>query len=119
MNATVDNPVVLLIHYRRTVRELILSTLSSDPKDRARVREIPVFDEENGQFMLVLVGWYGQVPVHHCPIHVEIADGKIVLLRDETGRNLKKQLLAAGVRPGDLLDKTTPAPYGQPGSQPA
>jgi len=61
------------------------------------VERQPVFDRENHQYLLMLVGRDGRKMVHGCLIHIAIVDDKIWIHRDGTEDGVAGDLLAAGV----------------------
>lgn len=85
--------------YRQTLKE-ILTEYARIPYSYGDVRNIPVFDDEGGHYMLVMIGWEGEKRhkrVHGCLVHVDIIDDKIWIQRDGTEDGVAVELVRAGV----------------------
>ena len=82
--------------YRELV-ERILRAHTVVPYAHGNIRILPVFDREIDQYLVMLVGSQGIRRVHGCLIHVEIADGKLLIQRDGTEYGIARELTDAGV----------------------
>ncbi|MBC6479422.1 MAG: XisI protein [Hormoscilla sp. GM7CHS1pb] len=62
-----------------------------------QVERQTVFDREQNQYLLMIVGIDGNKMVHGCIIHLEIRGDKIWIHRDGSADGMAGELLAAGV----------------------
>src|SRR6516165_6867565 len=62
-----------------------------------------VFDEANGQFMLLYVGWDGNRRVHKTILHLRLRDNKIWIEEDDTEEGIATALVRAGVPQQDIV----------------
>jgi hypothetical protein len=62
-----------------------------------------VFDEGNGQYMLLYVGWDGNRRVHKTILHVRLRDDKIWIEEDDTEEGIATALVRAGVPQQDVV----------------
>lgn len=49
------------------------------------------------------MGWQGEKPIHGCPIHVDIKEGKFWIHRDFTEEGIASQLLKAGISKENIV----------------
>ena len=66
------------------------------------VETLPMFDERNGSYLLLDVGWSKTDRVHSVSLHLRIKDDKIWVERDNTDVGIVEELLVAGV-PNDEI----------------
>ncbi len=62
-----------------------------------RFRTLPIFDRQNGQFLLMDEGWDGFKHLHRVWLHVELRDGKFWIQKDGTEDGVAVDLMNAGV----------------------
>lgn len=58
---------------------------------------VPILDEVNDRYVLMMQGWQGHKWVHICIAHLEIINEKIWVQYDGTDYGIANDLLAAGV----------------------
>ncbi|MBL8796337.1 MAG: XisI protein [Planctomycetia bacterium] len=75
----------------------ILTEHTRVPFAYGEIRVEPVFDDEHGRYLLMLVGRDNERRVHGCLVHVDIIDGKFWIQRDGTEAGIGNELVAAGV----------------------
>ncbi|WP_204102688.1 MULTISPECIES: XisI protein [Spirulina sp. CCY15215] len=61
------------------------------------VEKQTVFDREQNQYLLMIVGKDGNKMVHGCLIHIEIVKNKIWIHRDGTEDGVAGDILTAGI----------------------
>ena len=91
------------VEYRRIVRE-VLSEIAgySNGHVPKGVDHVVSFDDENGQYLLMSIGWRGDKRVHSIPVYVRLKDGQVWIEDDWTDLVIADRLVAAGVSPEDL-----------------
>ncbi|NJK42846.1 MAG: XisI protein [Pleurocapsa sp. SU_196_0] len=56
-----------------------------------------VFDDENGRYLLLSVGWDGQKRFHYVAVHLHLKDGKFFIEWDNTPEGVALDLERVGV----------------------
>lgn len=88
--------------YRRIICEILA------PYGKVRYAGMPdvnnqvIFDTERDHYLVVSIGWEGEVPVYDCIFHVDIIDGKIWVQQDNTDVDLPSLLMEAGIPQKDI-----------------
>lgn len=85
-----------LTQYRQLIRR-ILTEHTRVPFAYGEILIEPVFDDEHGRYLLMLVGRDKDRRVHGCLVHVDIIDEKFWIQRDGTEAGIGNDLVAAGV----------------------
>jgi hypothetical protein len=62
-----------------------------------------IFDEANGQYMLLYVGWEGNRRIHKIILHVRLQNDKIWVEEDDTEEGIAVALVRAGVPQQDIV----------------
>lgn len=89
--------------YRKIVRD-ILMPLTERRYSGLDVTNDAVFDEANDRYLIVSVGWEGNVRrIHHCLVHLDIINGKVWIQRDGTEDGIAYELEAAGIPKSDIV----------------
>ncbi|MFM7888837.1 MAG: XisI protein [Pseudanabaena sp.] len=88
--------------YRQIIRNVLLPytkiTYANVP-----VRNIAVFDDEHGQYLIMSDGWDGVRHLHGCLIHIEIIGNHLWVQRDGTEDGITDELVAAGIPKQDIV----------------
>lgn len=79
------------------ITEKVIGDYAQLRYSHGEVKRQTVFDREQKQYLLMIVGVEGHKMVHGCIIHLEIKDDKIWIHRDGTEDGMAGELLAAGV----------------------
>ena len=91
-----------LASYRQIIRTVLLPytkiTYANVP-----VRNIAVFDDEHGQYLIMSDGWDGVRHLHGCLIHIEIIGNRLWVQRDGTEDGITDELVAAGIPKQDIV----------------
>jgi hypothetical protein len=89
--------------YRRIVKE-VLMPLTERRYSGLNVTNEAVFDEVNDRYLIVSVGWEGNIRrIHRCLVHLDIIDGKVWIQRDGTEEGVAYALEAAGIPKSDIV----------------
>lgn len=56
-----------------------------------------IYNEQQGHYLLLAVGWHGKQYWHHVILHLELRDDKIWIHYDYTERGIAEELVAAGI----------------------
>ncbi|BBC24050.1 XisI protein [Pseudanabaena sp. ABRG5-3] len=88
--------------YQQIIRNVLLPytkiTYANVP-----VRNIAVFDDEHGQYLIMSDGWDGVRHLHGCLIHIEIIGNHLWVQRDGTEDGITDELVAAGIPKQDIV----------------
>ena len=93
---------------RTRYAEIIKNILSVHPlfvhQPLAPSREtVRVFDDVNGHYLLVALGWQGQSRIYNTLVHIRLVEGKIWIEEDWTEEGIADDLLKAGVPKEDVV----------------
>jgi hypothetical protein len=77
------------------------------------VRMEKIYDDAEGQYQLIEVGWNGLNRIHRVFLHVIVRDGLVWLEFDGTEEGIASQLVAAGI-PKDKIVLAFHPPYKRP-----
>lgn len=88
--------------YRQIIRT-VLNPYTKITYANVPVRNIAVFDDEHGQYLIMSDGWQGVRHLHGCLIHVEIIDELLWVQRDGTEDGVTDELVAAGIPKQDIV----------------
>lgn len=61
------------------------------------------FDDENGHYYLMYVGWQNMKRIHSCLLHLDLKKEKIWIQKDFTEDGIAVDLLEAGVPKKDIV----------------
>lgn len=62
-----------------------------------------VFDDVNGRYLVLDIGWNGDKYLHTTPIHLDLVDNKIWIQYDDTEEGVATDLMEAGVSKEDII----------------
>lgn len=88
--------------YKSIVRSVLLEQVGYDRPDHS-VSTVPVFDEENGRYQLVMHGWRGERRIFGIVFHIEVHDDKVWIERDGLETGIARELLAQGIPKSDIV----------------
>lgn len=92
-----------LTRYRKIVRD-VLMPIANRSYSVSTITHEAVFDETHDRYLILTVGWEGQVRrIHHCLVHIDIIDGKIWIQRDGTEDGVTYSLEEFGVPKSDIV----------------
>ena len=92
-----------LNQYRKIVCDLLMPYTGARYSGLDVVNE-SVFDEINDRYIVVVVGWEGNVRrIYHNLIHIDIIDGKVWIQGDGTEDGFGYELEAAGIPREDIV----------------
>lgn len=74
----------------------------AEPVDSGVDTEI-VSDDDNGQYLLMRVGWHGETRIRRPVFYMRLKNGKIWIEEDWTKDGLAEGLIAAGVSANDIV----------------
>ncbi len=82
--------------YRQIVRNILVEH-TQVPYAHGDIQIVPVFDDKNDRYLIMLIGRENDRRVHGCLLHIDIINGKLWIQRDGTERGIANELVAAGV----------------------
>lgn len=72
-----------------------------------------MFDDENGHYYLMDIGWDDMKRIHGCTLHLDLKDDKIWIQQDWTEYGVADELVEMGVPKEDIVPAFH-APYKRP-----
>ena len=87
--------------YRKIVKQL-LDEHAQYPPSNGEIEMETMFDESQGRYQLMALGWQGKRRVHGCVIHIDIRGDKVWLQHDSTDAEIAQMLVARGI-PADQI----------------
>ncbi len=87
--------------YRKIVKRLLLDYAQHSPS-QGEIEMATVFDEGQGRYQLMALGWRGKQRIHGCVIHIDLKGNKVWLQHDSTDAEIAKALVEMGV-PADHI----------------
>lgn len=88
--------------YRETV-EHVLSAYTEIPYAHGELRCEALFDREHDRYALVTLGWNQGKRVHFPLVHVNLADGKVCIEKDNTEEGIASELVQAGIPRSNIV----------------
>ena len=89
--------------YREIIRETLYPLTKRKYSNRDVMNEA-VFDEKNDRYLIMSVGWEGNIRrIHGCLAHLDIINGKVWIQRDGTEDGIAYDLEAAGIPKSDIV----------------
>ena len=88
--------------YRQIIRT-VLDPYTKITYANVPVRNIAVFDDQHGQYLIMSDGWHGVRHLHGCLIHIEIIDELLWVQRDGTEDGITDELVSAGISKRDIV----------------
>jgi hypothetical protein len=88
--------------YRQIIRS-VLAPYTKITYANVPVRNIAVFDDQHGQYLIMSDGWHGVRHLHGCLIHIEIIDELLWVQRDGTEDGITDELVSAGISKQDIV----------------
>ena len=95
-------------------QDAIKSILSEYAQHRPSSGEIEmetIFDDVQGRYQLVAVGWQGKKRVHGCLIHIDLKNEKVWLQHDSTDAEIARQLVEQGISADQIVLGFQPENY--------
>ena len=87
--------------------EIIKQVLQSHAKYRSDLPDAYksqiLFDDAQGQYLVLDIGWDGDTYLHNTPIHLSLIDSKIWVQYDDTEDGIVTDLVNAGVAKSDIV----------------
>jgi hypothetical protein len=77
--------------------EKILNEYASIPYAHGNFRGETIFDRERGRYLLIAIGWDGDLRVHHTIVDIEIRHNKFYIHRDNLEEGVVTDLEQYGV----------------------
>ncbi|MCW3094505.1 MAG: hypothetical protein JWL77_123 [Chthonomonadaceae bacterium] len=82
--------------YREIIKGVIRSVADFLPVEEG-VRIETIFDDADGHYELLSIGWSNQRRIHSTLVHIDLQDGKVWVERDGTDLEIVQDLLDAGI----------------------
>ena len=82
--------------YREIIKGVIRSVADFLPAEEG-VRIETIFDDADGHYELLSIGWSNQRRIHSTLVHIDLHDGKVWVERDGTDLEIVQDLLDAGI----------------------
>ncbi|MFN0035080.1 MAG: XisI protein [Saprospiraceae bacterium] len=92
-----------IAHYRNVVRQVLQPFGAVHYAGSPSLQNQLIFDDENGHYLIMTVGWEGETPVRDCVFHIDITGGKIWIQEDNTDSDIASSLVEAGIPKSDIV----------------
>lgn len=93
-----------LEQYRDLIKQQIRRYVDSfSDETNSDVQEIAVFDDENGNYQWVSLGWENNKRAFYTHLFVRLHNGKIWIEKDTTEDGIAIELVREGVPPEDIV----------------
>ena len=89
--------------YRNIIRETLLPYKKSHYAGSPDLKNEVILDNENDHYLVVTIGWDGEMPVRDCIFHLDIISGKIWVQEDNSDLDIASVLLEEGVPKSDIV----------------
>jgi len=90
-----------LKQYQDIIKE-VLTEYAAIPYAKFDLKSELIINENANRYLIITMGWEGDVRVHGCVIHLDIIDDKIWIQRDGTEDGIANDLVAAGIPKTDI-----------------
>jgi hypothetical protein len=94
-----------ITNYQKAVRQF-LEDYASIPPSSPTIRYEVIADDEKRRYCLIRYGVKSQEWTHHCVFHLNITDGKVLVLQNWTDLHIDEELEALGVARQDVVAST-------------
>ncbi len=82
--------------YREIIKRVIRGIVDFLPVEEG-IRTETIFDDVNGHYELLSIGWSNQRRIHATLVHIDLQDEKVWVERDGTNLEIVQDLLDAGI----------------------
>jgi hypothetical protein len=89
--------------YRKIIRQALQPYGDVKYAGSPNLKNQIIFDEVNDHYLVVTVGWDGEMPVRDCVFHIDISNGKIWIQEDNTDSDIASVLIDAGIPKSDIV----------------
>lgn len=89
--------------YRNIIRQVLKPFAENHYAGSPNLKNQLIFDVENDHYLVVTVGWDGEIPVRDCVFHIDITDGKVWIQEDNTDSDIASLLMEAGIPKSDIV----------------
>jgi hypothetical protein len=89
--------------YHALVRELLAADAATIQPSHGAVTPLLLIDEAQGSYLVLYIGWSGDVRHHDIIVHLRIVGDKIWIEHDGTPEGMATLLRARGVPADDLV----------------
>jgi hypothetical protein len=87
--------------YSKIIRTILSEYCNYQLNDSLKIEKI--FDESNGHYQIILLGWDLEKYVHDCLIHLDLKEDKIWIQWNMTELDIAKELVNLGVEQKDIV----------------
>ena len=98
--------------YKKIVKEKLEEYADYIPSEE-NMRLERIFDDVNGHYELLYIGWDERKRMHGCMLHVDVRDNKIWIEFDGTEHGIAGDFLEAGISKEEIVLAFQP-PYKRP-----
>ena len=91
-----------LNRYREIIKA-VLTEIARFPFSFGELEHKTIFDPQNDNYAVLILGWEQKKREHYSLVHVEIINGKIWIQEDNTESGIAAELEAAGIPKSDIV----------------
>ena len=89
--------------YQNSIKKIISNYSAIHYSTREESELQTVFNDKNGHYYLMDIGWEDMTRIHTCLLHADIKDGKIWIQKDFTEKGIAIDLLEAGIGRSEII----------------
>jgi hypothetical protein len=89
--------------YRNIIRQVLKPFAQNHYAGAPNLKNQLIFDTEHDHYLVMTVGWDGEMPVRDCVFHIDITDGKVWIQEDNTDSDIASLLMEAGIPKSDIV----------------
>jgi len=89
--------------YKEIIREVFEAYALRKPINLPGVHHQLIKDEKRNHFILIAMGWQGEVQIHDWVFHLEIKGRKILVHEDTTDAAIAQMLFEKGIPESDIV----------------
>jgi muramidase (phage lysozyme) len=98
--------------YQEIIKKL-LQEYAQHPPSTGKVEMATIFDETQGHYQLVALGWQGRRRIYGCMIHIDLKGDKVWLQHDSTDAEIAQTLVEMGIPEKNIVLGFLPEEYRQ------
>ena len=98
--------------YKQTIKQVLEEYAQYDPVGDEIEMET-IFDDDQGRYELVALGWQNKRRVHGSVIHIDMKADKVWLQHDSTDADIANLLVERGIPPEHIVLAFHPPHYRQ------
>lgn len=92
-----------IVQYRKIIQRVLKPYGEDRYVNAPTLTNQVIIDETNDHYLVVTLGWDGEMPVRDCIFHIDIKDGKVWIQEDNSDEDMATILMEEGIPPKDIV----------------